>query len=71
MHFDTFIIIVVVVGIKEKIWIIKPYVYCIQAQQEADKNKKKLDKKKEADELSTLFKPVQTVSKGRINKIIM
>lgn len=40
----------------------------IQAQQEADKNKKKLDKKKEADELSTLFKPVQTVSKGRINK---
>lgn len=34
------------------------------AQAEADKNKKKLDKKKEADELSTLFKPVQTVSKG-------
>ncbi|XP_022327273.1 zinc finger CCCH domain-containing protein 15-like [Crassostrea virginica] len=41
------------------------------AQQEADKNKKKLDKKKESDELNSLFRPVQTVSKGADPKSVL
>ncbi|XP_048776660.1 zinc finger CCCH domain-containing protein 15-like [Ostrea edulis] len=40
-------------------------------QLEADKNKKKLDKKKEADELNTLFRPVQTISKGADPKSVL
>ncbi|XP_062608734.1 zinc finger CCCH domain-containing protein 15-like [Saccostrea cucullata] len=41
------------------------------AQLEAEKGKKKLDKKKEAEELNTLFRPVQTISKGADPKSVL